>query len=221
MIRIFEDNRGRRAESGDWLHNGHHEWWLGQPVPLALAEGNDMNLLTCEVIERLKRMAGSRHVIVCGGYARDVFFNRKPKDVDIFVHLGNDYPESDAFAQAEDICVWARCRGFTTGVSQAYGQTGAHDVRGEATRFDERHYAIAQLDLGELSIDVLFTRAASVEQTLMKFDANINQVYIDELGGPTWLYGNPPINLQFLKEVTPERAAHIIRIAQELRIHEG
>lgn len=221
MIRLFEDNRGRRAESGDWFYNGPHEWWSGMPVPLVLAEGKYMNLLACRLIEQLKYDTGRRPVVVCGGYARDVFFGREPKDIDIFVHLGNDYDESDAFAQAENICLWARNLGFRVGVSQAYGQTGDKDNRGEAVTFDERHYAIAQLDLGDLSIDVLFTRAACVEQTLAKFDANINQVYLDELGGPTWLYGNPPINLQFLKEVTPERAAHVIQIAQELRIHEG
>lgn len=191
------------------------------PVPLVLAEGKYMNLLACRLIEQLKYESSNRPVIVCGGYARDVFFQREPKDIDIFVHLGERYNESDAFAMAETICLWARNLGFRVGVSQAYGQTGGKDTRGEAVTFDDRHYAIAQLDLGELSVDVLFTRAATVEETLARFDANINQVYLDELGGPTWLYGNPPINLQFLKEVTPERAAHVIQIAQELRIHEG
>lgn len=221
MIRLFEDNRGRRYQSGDWVRNGHHEWWLGQPVPTVLAEGKYMNLLVCEIIAELARPNPGRPVVICGGYARDVFYGREPKDVDIFVHLGERYDESDAFAQAETICLWARNLGFRVGVSQAYGQTGMQDMRGKDADFDDRHYAIAQLDLGELSVDVLFTRAATVEETLARFDANINQVYLDDLGGPTWLYGNPPINLQFLKEVTPERAEHVIKIAQELRIHEG
>lgn len=221
MIRRFDDNRGRRYESGDWVHNGHHEWWLGQPVPSVLAEGNDMNLLACRVIEKLKHLSYGADVKVCGGYARDLFYGWEPKDIDIFVHLGERQEESAAFQLAEELCLWARNLGFRVGVSQAYGQTGAKDNRGEAVTFDDRHYAIAQMDLGELSIDVLFTRAPDVVATVSRFDANINQCWIDELGGTTWLYGNPPINLQFLKEVTPERAAHVIEIAQELRIHEG
>lgn len=221
MIRFFDDNNGHRAESGDWVCNGHHEWWDGKPVPLALAEGKYMNLIACEVIEHLINQTGVP-VSVCGGYARDLFYGRKPKDIDIFVHLGPDRYEGNAFGLAEELCLWAReSLGMRVGVSQAYDKAALRNMRGEEVSFDERHYAIAQLDLGELSIDVLYTRAATVQETLEKFDCNLNQVYLNALGGATWLHGNPPINLAFNREVSAERSAKLQAIAREVRIHEG
>lgn len=223
MIRLFEDNKGRRAEYGEWVQNGHHEWWAGRRVPLALAEEKYMNLIACEVFDQLSRQTGCEvEVAVCGGYARDVFYGRKPKDIDIFVHLGPHCGEGEAFRLAEEVCLWAReSHGMRVGVSQAYSLSAGHNIRGEDVSFDERHYAIAQLDLDELSIDVLFTRAATVQETLEKFDCNLNQVYLDELGGPAWLHGNPPTNLVFNRQVSAERSAKLQRIAREVSIHEG
>lgn len=189
---------------------------------MALAEGKYMNLIACQVLDHLSRQTGGEvEVAVCGGYARDVFFQREPKDIDIFVHLGPHYDEGEAFRLAEEVCLWAReTLGMRVGVRQAYDKSATKDMRGEDVSFDERHYSIAQLDLGELSIDILFTRVATVQETLEKFDCNLNQVYLDELGGPTWLHDNPPINLLFNRKVSAERYAKLQRIAQEVRIHE-
>lgn len=194
---------------GEWLRNGHHEWWRGVKMI-----GGGMNHAAQILIAELQTVFGDEEVKVAGGYARDLHYGRKSNDIDIFVHLGHDYGHSEAFKEAEWICRVARNRGFTVEVSQAYELEAEHPDGIDECTFSARHWAIAQLEFGDLSIDVLFTKSEDIFETLRTFDVNLNQAYLRD-GTAVWPYGIPT-ELKQLKELPPGRAEKMQGIAREV-----
>lgn len=192
---------------GEWLYNGHHEWWRGVKMV-----GGTMNKLAQILIAELQTVYGVEAVKVAGGYARDLHFGRKSNDIDIFVHLGHDYGHAAAFQEAEWICRLARDRGFSVEVSQAYDLEVGTEI--DECSFSARHWAIAQLETDDLSIDVLFTKAEDIFETLRTFDVNLNQAYLRD-GTAVWPYGIPT-ELKQLKELPPGRAEKMQGIAREV-----
>lgn len=153
---------------------------------------------------------------VAGGAARDIYFNRTPKDWDVVIPNDKRWDERDVFHMMEGLCTIVRTRypESRADVSQAYA--------GANGDFDSRWLGIAQLEIEDggktLSIDILFARAPNIKMVLEGFDSNVNQCYLGLISQhPMYPFG-VPTDIRFLKPITTKRLNRLLNLSAELRL---
>lgn len=159
-----------------------------------------------------------------GGCARDKAFGLPTKDVDVIIPSGF-LCDSEVFEIAENLCYNLRvCYPESVGVDilLAYG---VDEDEGEFTLADDRSdfdqsikllLKISSLDNSFKEMDVLFYNTETIEEALGHFDANINQVYLDDKGEVVWLAGHPPKEIIIIKEVKESRTIRLKEIFNKI-----
>ncbi|AOT25384.1 putative nucleotidyl transferase [Pectobacterium phage PP2] len=176
-----------------------------------------MNKTVAKVLALCEVVIGKQGWVV-GGAARDIDFGREPSDWDIVIPMGSE-DSAHGFQTAEKIFnVLSQELGGKWEVSEAYPEANSS--------FDQRYLAIVQFE-GEdgTSVDILLARAMTCKAVIESFDANINQcaLIVPEGIAPCVVWLTPdhvrPTKLEFLRnDLTPERALHVLKIAEEIGI---
>ncbi len=147
---------------------------------------------------------------IAGGYARDTYFNREPRDIDIMVV--HDKYEDWSLLQLFSIETFLKSLGHEVETHQQY-------VEGEEGHINT---ALAVcFKIPELCIDILLysKHYCKVMQAIQAFECNLNQFMIDINGTATYVGAHPAGNLQFTSgssRPTTFRLNKMLAIAKEV-----
>lgn len=160
-------------------------------------------------------------LMVCGGFARDRFFDLKAKDVDLIVCDNHDYDES----QVEWLLSQFRKVAFEMDPDYQWADLSDFDVEMEDDvelyaegDFAQRVAKVWHFNIRGIEIDIILNHeqlAIDDQETAVSFfDCNINQYALDEYGTP-YFYGpiseDPAVvGLTFFKEVSDKRKARML-----------
>ena len=160
-------------------------------------------------------------LMVCGGFARDCFFDLEAKDVDLIVCDNNDYDNSQvewllsqfrkvAFEMDPDY-QWADLSDFDVGME------GGVELY-EDGNFAQRIAKVWHFKVRGVEIDIILNHEQLTiddqETAVSYFDCNINQYALDDVGVP-YFFGqtseDPAVaGLTFFNEVSDKRKAHML-----------
>jgi hypothetical protein len=132
---------------------------------------------------------------IAGGYARDKFFNRTPRDLDIVI-----FNLSEARISSKFYGILAYC--------DMTGVTAKHSIQSEDSEYhSDRVFGVITLFGG---IDLIFWNSGfeTIQQVMDGFDYNLNQFTYSEEFGPVFHGEQEKFGvLQQLRgsEITPER----------------
>lgn len=160
-------------------------------------------------------------LMVCGGFARDCFFDLEAKDVDLIVCDNDDYDES----QVEWLLSQFRKVAFEMDPSYLWADLSDYDVEMEDDAelyadgdFAQRIAKVWHFNIRGTEIDIILNHEQltidSQETAVSYFDCNINQYALDEVGVP-YFFGptseDPAVvGMTFFKEVSDKRKAHML-----------
>ena len=158
-----------------------------------------------EVVNFVSEHFPHARVQMSGGYARDLFFGKTPKDLDLTVPVGEQNPEY-MFRVSELLCDCLAKEGRSIEISQAY-----ESATGD---FNERIHTLIQIHCEDGSeVDIMFHRSECLFDVWTSYDSNVNKVSIHE---GRFIWDEPPSPVRLLKPVTVKRAERIREIAGEL-----
>lgn len=167
-----------------------------------------------DVLKKIKEHTFS--CMVAGGYCRDVFHGVAHKDIDIIVY--NVYPKDDGEVTLLNMLwMWLNKNTGVVNIS-------AHDANGVEYQGEERIHFVWHLPYH--NADIIFYNAKTHMEVLSKFDCNLNQFYlpstVPDFDGdrpynpslqesPVYVGDSPLETLEFLKELSADRASHMLR----------
>lgn len=122
------------------------------------------------------------HAIV-GGYARDMYYGFKPKDMDICVVPCN------SFATKMDLLSKCSELGLPTKYYEGYEST---DVK----QFREMLHGVLKVTCEDMQVDILISNLPDVQSYVDAFDYNLNQYTISPDGTPLYV-GLPDLNPEY------------------------
>lgn len=143
---------------------------------------------------------------IAGGYARDIHFGRKPKDVDVFVPLGPYVTDAEVYLDMQELADKFSRNGHRVEIHRAYG------IGGNSCDFDERLYGVLKID----DIDVLFSRSSTIPEVMESFDSNLSQAYITPASETVRWYRSEPTEVYTLKDIPMKRLLRLNTVAAEL-----
>lgn len=143
---------------------------------------------------------------IAGGYARDIHFGRKPKDVDVFVPLGPYASDADVYSEMQELADKFSRMGHCIEIYRAYG------IGGNSCDFDERLYGVLKID----NIDVLFSRSSTIREVMVSFDSNLSQAYMLSVSDAVNWYRSEPTEVYTLKDIPMKRLLRLNTVAAEL-----
>lgn len=132
-----------------------------------------------QVICKLGSFKIRGHAIV-GGYARDMYFGFKPKDMDVCV-----VPYADRVARY-DIELKSQELGLSTEYFECYDSTNHK-------QFKEMLYGVLRVYCEDMQVDILISKLPTVQDYIDAFDYNLNQYAINPQGVPFYA-GLPDLN---------------------------
>ncbi|QFG06660.1 nucleotidyltransferase [Proteus phage Myduc] len=118
-----------------------------------------------------------KSVNIAGGFVRDKKYGLTPNDVDVVVIL-NDVSQEEANSIMEDLVFVLNMSTKASEVKIMKGYGEDDDVEITVDSFSDRLYGDVVFKLGDVKVDLLFSKFESLEQAVSKFDANINQFAI-------------------------------------------
>lgn len=179
------------------LDTGHYE-----PQSLFGMLGNSMTISLAEVfVERLRGMgliAG-----IAGGYARDLYYGAKPKDIDIVISSANQLTDTEYFQYASAISELLSQLGIPSQIHTAYAR---HE---ESPSFCSTGRLSVVLSAKGADF-IFYCKAENLIDILSQFDFNLNQFAM--VGSvPTYLGHevHPNTQLVKLRDILPDRIEYI------------
>lgn len=160
-------------------------------------------------------------LMVCGGFARDCFFDLEAKDVDLIVMDNHHYGQH----KVEWILSQFRKVAFEMDPDYQWKDLSEFDVEMEEDvelyadgDFSQRIAKVWHFNVCGVEIDIILNHEQlminSQETAVSFFDCNINQYALDEYGVPYFYgksYEDPAVvGLAFFKDVRDKRKAHML-----------
>ncbi|APU00358.1 hypothetical protein fHeYen301_25 [Yersinia phage fHe-Yen3-01] len=156
-----------------------------------------------QIIDVVGAVTAGRSFYIAGGFARDLAYCVKPKDMDLLFTADARDSNADVFADMCDYSDALSKLGYKVAIYQAYDQS---DKPGD---FNDRLFGCMKVEGFDVDVDLLFSKYESIGEILEHFDFNINQFYILPYSKPIYARGVKPDTLVQLKDVSEQRKEYM------------
>lgn len=135
-----------------------------------------MSIKLLKKIHCLVESITGRTFYIAGGAVVDSLYGKEPKDYDL-VHCLGDVDPVYAHVLIEELAHEFGFLGFSVKVYQSYGLTMGEAIND--TAFQAMFYSCMKVDMGHCQLDILLSKANSIQEHVSKHDCNMNMVWFN------------------------------------------